>query len=496
MINRVVVLGGGTAGWMTAAALAKSLSGGPVSITVVESEAIGTVGVGEATIPPIMIYNNALGISEADFVRATKATFKLGIEFANWKRKGVSYFHPFGMIGSDMDGISFMHYWLRWRKSGGTTDFLSFNAEACAAREKKFAWVENEPGPKMLPDVNYAYHFDAGLYAKFLREFAEARGVDRIEGKVSEVAQNHNTGDIESLRLESGRIIEGDLFIDCSGFRGLLIEKACKSDYENWSHWLPVDSAVAVPSASSGELLPYTRSIAHDAGWQWRIPLQHRVGNGYVYCSQYTSDDEARKVLLDNLDSEALAEPRVLRFTTGVRKKAWVNNCIAVGLSAGFLEPLESTSIHLVQRAVHKILSMFPREKIQPSLVDRFNREMYQEYDEVKDFLIAHYTITERNDSPFWRYVKNMELPDSLQEKLEIFKERGEIVINKYDMFRETSWFAVLMGQGFEPEGYHPVADSISEEQLHMRLTHIRNAVAKRVSTLPKHGDFVKKHYM
>ncbi len=485
MINRVVVLGGGTAGWMTAAALAKSLSGGPVSITVVESEAIGTVGVGEATIPPIMIYNNALGISEADFVRSTKATFKLGIEFANWKRKGVSYFHPFGMIGSDMDGISFMHYWLRWRKSGGTTDFLSFNAEACAAREKKFAWVENEPGPKMLPDVNYAYHFDAGLYAKFLREFAEARGVDRIEGKVSEVAQNHNTGDIESLRLESGRVIEGDLFIDCSGFRGLLIEKACKSDYESWSHWLPVDSAVAVPSASSGELLPYTRSIAHDAGWQWRIPLQHRVGNGYVYCSQYTSDDEARKVLLDNLDSEALAEPRVLRFTTGVRKKAWVNNCIAVGLSAGFLEPLESTSIHLVQRAVHKILSMFPREKIQPSLVDRFNREMYQEYDEVKDFLIAHYAITERDDSPFWRYVKNMELPDSLQEKLEIFKERGEIVINKYDMFRETSWFAVLMGQGFEPEGYHPVADSISEEQLHMRLTHIRNAVAKRVSTLP-----------
>ncbi|WP_020207672.1 tryptophan halogenase family protein [Gilvimarinus chinensis] len=496
MINRVVVLGGGTAGWMTAAALAKSLSGGPVSITLVESEAIGTVGVGEATIPPIMIYNNALGISEAEFVRATKATFKLGIEFANWKRKGVSYFHPFGMIGSDMDGISFMHYWLRWRKNGGAADFLNFNAEACAAREKKFAWVEEEPGPKMLPDVNYAYHFDAGLYAKFLREFAEARGVQRIEGAVCDVAQNPDSGDITSLTLEGGRRIEGDLFIDCSGFRGLLIEKTYNAGYEDWSHWLPVDSAVAVPSASSGELLPYTRSIAHEAGWQWRIPLQHRVGNGYVYCSKYITDDMARSVLLNNLDGEALAEPRYLRFKTGVRKKSWVNNCIAVGLSAGFLEPLESTSIHLIQRAIHKILAMFPRRTIQPCLVERFNQEMYQEYDEVKDFLIAHYAITERDDSPFWQYVRNMAVPDSLRQKLEVFKERGEVLINKHDMFRETSWFSVLMGQGVEPEGYHPVADTISDEQLRMRMTHIRHAVEKRVSMLPKHGDFVKKHYM
>ena len=494
MIKDIVVVGGGTAGWMTAAALCRSLGTKNHTITVVESEQIGTVGVGEATIPPIMIYNNALGLDEVEFVKETKATFKLGIEFVNWRKKDHSYFHPFGMFGSDMDGISFMHFWLRWKKKHGNLDYLSFNAEACAARERKFAWIKNEPGPKMLPDVNYAYHFDAILYGQFLRRFSEKYGGKRVEGKVVAVNQNSETGFIESISLENGQTIKGDLFVDCTGFKGLLIEETLKAGYLNWSHWLPVDSAAAVPCESKGELLPYTRSIAKDSGWQWRIPLQHRTGNGYVYSSQYCSDDEAKNVLLDGLDGEPLADVKLLKFVTGVRKQAWVKNCIAIGLSSGFLEPLESTSIHLIQRAIHKLLAMFPTNEIDPHLVNKFNQQMFNEYNEVKDFLIAHYCVTEREDTPFWQYVKNMEIPDSLQERLEIFKGRGEVIVQKDELFREASWFAVLMGQGIEPQGYHPIADVISDDQLQLRLTKIRSAIMQRVKMLPLHGDFVRQY--
>lgn len=495
MIKTIVIVGGGTAGWMTAAALCRSLGTKNRRIILVESEQIGTVGVGEATIPPIMIYNNALGLNEVEFIKATKATFKLGIEFTNWKRKGHSYFHPFGMLGSDMEGISFMHYWLRWKKNNKESDFLKFSAEACAAREGRFAWVRQAPGPKMLPDLIYAYHFDAALFAKFLRGFSENLGGERIEGIVSSVNLNPDDGYIESLTLDNGDKIKGDLFIDCTGFKGLLIEKALKVKYIDWSHWLPVDSAVAVPCQASEKIIPYTRSIAKDSGWQWRIPLQHRTGNGYVYSSKYCDAETAKLTLLEGLDGQPLAEPKHLHFKTGVREKAWVKNCVAIGLTGGFLEPLESTSIHLTQRAIHKLLSMFPAGEWDQRIIDKYNHQMFEEYNEVKDFLIAHYHITERDDTPFWRYVKNMDIPDSLRNKLETFKSRGEIVVDRDDLFRETSWFAVLMGQGLEPNYYHPIADAISDEQLEMRMSKIREAIKKRVDMLPEHGSFIRKIY-
>lgn len=494
-IKNIVIVGGGTSGWMTAAALSKTIGCQTHNITLVESEQIGTVGVGEATIPMISLFNNnVMGFDENEFVRETNATFKLGIEFVNWRKQGHSYFHPFGLLGVDMDGISFMHYWMRWQKAGGSLDYSKFNAETEAARVFKFMRTAPQVGAKLMPDINYAYQFDASLYAVYLRKHAERCGVKRIEGKITEVKQDPSSGYIQAVVLENGEQVQGDFFIDCSGFRGLLIEQTLNAGYADWSHWLPVNRALAVPCESAGELLPYTRATAQEAGWQWRIPLQHRTGNGYVYSSEFISDDEASSKLLERLDGKAQAEPRPLRFVTGMRKKCWEKNCLAIGLASGFLEPLESTSIHLVQVSISKLLTMFPRDGFSDILIKRYNAEMEFEYDNIKDFLIAHYKITEREDTPFWRYVKNMSIPDSLAEKLEIFRTRGEVMARQSELFKETSWFAVLVGQGLMPEAYHPIADSISEDDLRLRLTKIRTGVQNRVNSMPKHADYIREN--
>lgn len=495
-IKKIVIVGGGTAGWMTAAALSKTLGCQNYSIVLIESEQIGTVGVGEATIPTIFLFNNVLGLDENEFIKETNATFKLGIEFVNWRRKGHSYFHPFGVIGVDMDGIGFTHFWQRWAKQGGTLDYAKFSLEAQSAYAGRFARSGGDVNPVSMPRLNYAFHFDAGLYAAFLRRYSEARGVKRIEGLISDVKLHPASGYIESVTLQSGESIDGDLFIDCSGFRALLIGKALGVGYSDWSHWLPVNSAVAAPCESHGTLVPYTRSTAQEFGWQWRIPLQHRTGNGYVYCDHFLDDGAAAEQLVSWLDGALLASPRHIKFTTGRRNKCWEKNCIAIGLSSGFLEPLESTSIHLIQVAIAKLLAKFPRDEMSDALVNGFNRDMEADYDNVKDFLIAHYKITERDDTEFWRHVKNMSIPDSLQERLELFGLRGDSAVKQTELFKEASWFSVLMGQGLLPHDYHPQADSLSDNELKLRLTKIRTGIQNRLNTLPSHAEFIKANCM
>lgn len=492
IIKNIVVVGGGTAGWMSAALLSKSLGCKNYSITLVESEQIATVGVGEATIPMILLFNSVLGIEENEFIRETNATFKLGIEFVNWRKQGSTYFHPFGFLGADMDGIGFMHYWLRWQKQGGTLDYSKFNVETEAARAFKFTRTLHEPDSIAMPKVNYAFQFDASLYAAYLRRYSEKLDVKRVEGKITHAQQDAHSGYIESIVLDNGKIVEGDFFIDCSGFKGLLIEETLQSGYHDWSRWLPANRAAAVPCESAGELLPFTRATAQESGWQWRIPLQHRIGNGYVYSNQFITDEDASDKLMSRLDGKALAEPKTLRFVTGVRKKCWVKNCVAVGLASGFIEPLESTSIHLVQVAITKVLAFFPRDGFSDLLIKRFNDEMEYEYEYIKDLIVAHYKITEREDTPFWRHVKNMDIPDSLATRLEIFKTRGEIMVKQNEIFKETSWFSVLAGQGFFPQSYHPIADKISDDELRLRLTKIRTSVQSRLNTMPTHTEFIR----
>jgi len=397
-------------------------------------------------------------------------------------------------MGVDMDGVTFSHFWQRWKNEGGNLDFSKFNIETEAALSCKFMKTDHERGPAILPPINYAYQFDAGLYAAYLKKYSEKRGVIRQEGKITQVKQNPTSGHIESVTLESSQEIAGDFFIDCSGFRGLLIEQTLKAGYHDWSHWLPVNRAVAVPCESAGELLPYTRATAQEAGWQWRIPLQHRTGNGYVFCDKFITVDEATTKLMSRLDGAPRAEPRVLKFVTGARKKCWDKNCLAIGLSSGFLEPLESTSIHLVQVTIAKLLTMFPKHGFNESMIRRFNEEMLWEYTDIKDFLIAHYKVTEREDTEFWRYVKHMPIPDSLQEKFDTFRERGEMMVKLSELFKENSWFSVLVGQGFKPEGYHPVADTISDDELRLRLTKIRSGIQNRLNGMPKHADFIRNN--
>ena len=485
-----VIVGGGTAGWMAAAALAKC-AGTQHRITLVESEEIGTVGVGESTIPPIQLFNRMLGIDEDEFVRETNATFKLGIEFVDWRRVGTRYFHNFGLLGADLHtGISFNQYWLRWAQSGGDPDQLKFSAEAEAARLGKFGRTPAAGGSQ--PNINYAFQFDASTYAVYLRRYSERRGVVRREGKVVDVRQNPESGCIEAVTMADGSAIRGDFFIDCSGFRGLLIEQVYKSGFEDWAHWLPNDRAAAVPAERMAQPSPYTVAQARDAGWQWRIPLQHRTGNGHVYCSSYMSDDEASTVLMDSLDGTALGQPKLLRFKAGRRRASWVKNCLALGLASGFLEPLESTSIHLVQAAITKFLDYFPRRQPDPILIDRFNDEMRFQYETIRDFIIAHYKVTEREDTEFWRYCKHMSVPDTLVEKLELFESRGEVKPRWADIFSEVSWFAILYGQGLVPKGHHPIADQMAEDDLELTLSRIRAAIKQRVDALPSHGDFIR----
>ena len=495
-LKRIVIVGGGTAGWMTAAALAKAAGTQNQSITLIESEAIGTVGVGEATIPAIQQYNKLLDLNEDEFVRETSATFKLGIEFIDWRRLGHSYFHQFGLIGADITGgVPFSHYWLRVLLSGGALDpdILRFNAETVAARAGKFGRVSPDDRSG-LPTINYAFQFDASRYAAFLRRYAEKRGVVREEGRIVQVHQNGESGFIQAVELQNGRRIAGDFFIDCSGFRGLLIEGTLEAGFDDWSQWLPANRAAAVPCERIEEPRPFTRSTAREAGWQWRIPLQHRTGNGYVYCSEFISDDEASERLLSRLDGKPQADPRILRFTAGQRKSSWVKNCLAVGLSSGFLEPLESTSIHLIQASVAKFLDLFPQGEMDQTVIDRFNDETRRSYEAIRDFLIAHYKVTERDDTPFWAYCKNMSVPASLEAKLELFRTRGSVMPDHFDLFREGSWFAVLYGQGIVPEGYHPLADTMSEDELRVTMSKIRSAIQKRVSGLPTHQQFIDRH--
>ena len=492
-IRDIVIVGGGTAGWMAAAALAKVAGTQTHSITLIESDEIGTVGVGEATIPPILVYNQLLGIDENEFVRETHATFKLGIEFVDWRRLNHRYFHHFGLFGADIKGgVFFGHYWLRLLHQGGDPDNLKFSAEAEAARQGRFGRVQNR-GAGALPNVNYAFQFDASRYARYLRGYSEKRGVVRTEGRVVKVNQNSETGLIESVELADGRQVRGELFLDCSGFRGLLIEGALEGGFDDWSQWLPANRAMAMPSERIGDPDPYTTSTAREAGWQWRIPLQHRTGNGYVFSNHFISEEDAAAALISRVEGRPQADPRPLRFVAGRRRRGWIKNCVAVGLSSGFLEPLESTSIHLIQVAVSKLLDYFPDLDFHPALADRFNTEMDALYETVRDFIVAHYKVTEREDTEFWRYCKNMPVPDTLETKLELFRSRGEVLRSGLDIFGETSWMAVLYGQGITPQSYHPMADTMSDDDLRLTLGKIRAAIQERVAELPTHEQYLQR---
>ena len=487
-LKKIVVAGGGTAGWMAASALARFL-GPSYAVRLVESEEIGTVGVGEATIPAIQLFNQSLGIDEDEFVRATQGSFKLGIEFVDWRKPGHRYLHAFGGIGRPLGLLPFHQYWLRHRQEGGTRPLWDFSPTAIAAAQNRFARPQEKPG-SIPSGVAYAYHFDAGLYAAFLRKYAEARGVLRTEGRIADVSLHTETGHIESITLASGEIIEGDLFIDCSGFRGLLIEQALKSGYEDWSNFLPCNRAVAVPCASVDPLTPYTRSTARDAGWQWRIPLQHRTGNGYVYCSDFVSDADATDNLLSTLDGEPLAEPRQLRFVTGKRRQIWKKNCVALGLSSGFLEPLESTSIHLIQTGIAKLLEFFPSAGFHQPDIDAFNARMDFEFHAIRDFIILHYKATDRPGA-FWKLCREMAIPDSLAEKIELFRSNGRILRFNDELFTELGWLQVMMGQGLAPGGHSPLADLLSADQLQEFLD-IASRHARHVAEqMPAHQHFI-----
>ncbi len=491
-IERVLIVGGGTAGWMTAAALAKVL-GQQTQITLVESEAIGTVGVGEATIPHIAQFNALLGIDEDDFVRQTKGTFKLGIEFVDWRRRGDRYLHPFGVYGVPMDAIPFHHYWLKLAQKELAPDLSAFSLACVAAGLGRFSRPLNIP-KSPLSQIVYAFHFDASLYAQYLRRFAEERGVQRIEGRVIDVQQHSETGFVQSISLADGRQFAADLFIDCSGFVGLLIEQALNTGYEKWDHYLPCDRAVAIPSAGTESPPPFTRATARSAGWQWKIPLQHRLGNGYVYSSQFIDDEQAAADLSQRVEGAVLAEPNLLRFTTGRRKKFWNKNVVAIGLSSGFLEPLESTSIHLIQSGIAKLIGLFPNCHFDSVDIDVYNRQSTEEIESIRDFVILHYKATERDDSALWRYCARMSVPDSLQEKIELFRANGRLYRQGEELFSETSWLAVLLGQGIRPRSYHPLADAYDEQHLHQYLNGVVEVIERSAHSLPVHADFIAKH--
>jgi tryptophan 7-halogenase len=488
-----VIVGGGSAGWMTAAALAHAAKD-TAKITLIESEEIGTVGVGEATIPPLQFYNKVLGINERDFIQATQATFKLGIEFENWGTDGHRYFHQFGEFGTNIKGISFHQLWLRLAASGHTHPLSDYSPAAIAAAQRRFL----PPMPNQPPDtpqLAYAYHFDAGLYARFLRKYSEDRGVVRVEGRIVDVQRNGESGFIQSVRLESGAQISGDFWLDCSGFRGLLIEQTLQSGYEDWSHWLPVDRAWAVPSERTLEsFVPYTRSIARAAGWQWRIPLQHRVGNGHVYCSRYISDDEAAATLLKNIDGKALGEPRLLRFKTGRRRKFWHGNCVALGLAGGFLEPLESTSLHLVQAAAFRFLSLMPTSPAyDPSAEAEFNRLSIQEYEQIRDFIILHYVANERPEE-FWRYCCSVPMPETLAHRIELFRARGKIARYDGQLFSDSSWIAVMLGQKLDPLHWDPLAEALPIAELQAKASQLRDSLHRGIARMPSHAEFIEKN--
>ncbi len=494
-LGRVVIVGGGTAGWMAAAALSRYFDDGKRTITLIESDAIGTVGVGEATIPPIRNFNAMLDINENEFLRATRGTFKLGIEFVNWGKQGDRYFHPFGNHGQDLHGIAFHQLYLRdaaMRGQCNPAGIADYSMSSVAAALGRFGRPKGE-ARSPIGQLGYAFHFDAGLYAAHLRVLAERQGTRRIEGKIINVQRHGETGDVTGVKLDDGHVIEGDLFIDCSGFRGLLIEEALETGYEDWSHWLPMDRAIALPTANPGPPDPFTRATAHGAGWQWRIPLQHRTGNGHVFSSAYMEEEEARQILVENVEGAQLAEPRTLRFQTGMRKKAWNHNVVALGLSSGFIEPLESTSIHLIQNGIARLFALFPDTPINPIDRDEYNRGMHELYEDVRDFVILHYKATQRDDTPFWRYVRDMPVPDTLARKMELWRSRGRVFRENAELFTTPSWVAVMLGQNIWPETHDPIADTLDPAKVTQAMEQMRAAYRATAEQLPPQEDFLRR---
>ncbi len=496
-IKTIVIVGGGTSGWMTAAALSTMLRG-RYQIRLVESDEIGIVGVGEATIPMIQRFNKVVGIDENEFLKATQGTFKLGIEFVNWGKLGDRYMHGFGRFGQDIWPVSFEQYWQKMSRIGKASDLGEYSITRMAAMAGKFMPASHEVANSPLADINHAYHFDASLYAGFLSKLSQQRGVQRIEGKIVEVAQRNDggtrDGDVAAVVLASGERIEGELFIDCSGFRGLLIEETLKTGYEDWTHWLPCDRALAVPCDSVAPLTPYTRSTAHSAGWQWRIPLQHRIGNGHVFCSSFISEDEAAATLLANLDGKPLADPRLIKFTTGMRKQAWNRNVVAIGLAGGFLEPLESTSIHLIQTAISRLVNFFPDQGFDPVDIKEYNRQSRFEFERIRDFIILHYKLNQRDDSAFWQACAAMPVPEALTHKMDLYRSRARLLRVDDELFAEVGWLQVMQGQNLQTAGYHPLADVQSEADTAEYLESVREVIAKCVEVMPDHAAYIAQH--
>jgi tryptophan halogenase len=490
-IKELVIVGGGTAGWMTAAAVAKVM-GPRVNITLVESDDIGIIGVGEATIPPIRLFNDLVRIDEDDFLAKTQGTFKLGVQFVDWYKKGESYSHDFGPIGKDLGYIPFHNYWLSENRNGAKYSFWDYGVNNLAMRQNKFdrlAMIPNSP----LPGIVHAFHFDAGLYAKYLRTIAEKLGVKRVEGKVLGATLNGETGFIKHVDMNSGTEIAGDFFIDCSGFRGLLIGDALNTKFEDFSSWLPVNRALAVPCEKASPLTPYTRSTAHRAGWQWRIPLQHRTGNGNVYCADHMNDDEAHDHLMKNLDGKPLDDPRLIKFTTGRRENFWVKNCIAIGLSGGFLEPLESTAIHLIQSSINQLVQLFPRLGENPEASAEYNQIIKNEFDHIRDFIVLHYHANERMGEKFWDEMRNKPIPDTLKHKIELFRESGAINPTQIDLFKLSSWVQVMLGQGIVPRTFHPFVNTIAPKDLQTYMHDLRSIMNGAVERMPSHEGFIAR---
>lgn len=483
-VSRVVIAGGGTAGWMTAAIVSK-LCGTHLDITLIESSEIGTIGVGEATVPTLISFHRLLGIDEQEFMSASNGSIKLGISFENWREKGHKYIHPFGRIGKPFWGGGFHEVWLKGKEAGVNVPYGDYCLELQAAKAGKFALTTN-------PTINYAYHMDATAYGKFLRRFSENLGVKRIEGVIENVKLDVDTGFIESIVLKSGQVVEGDLFIDCTGFRGLLIERAMHTGLEDWSHFLPCDSAVAIQEESVAPPIPLTRAIAHDHGWQWKIPLQNRVGTGLVYSSRYQSDESAIQTLLDNLEGKPLIDPKVIKFRTGRRRKGWNKNCVAIGLSGGFIEPLESTTIFLISSNLIRLMRLFPFNGINPLLIDEFNNQSKQEIELVRDFVVMHFHATQRTDTAFWRHCRTMPIPDSLKYRLDLFRETGRIFVGEHELFQVDSWTQVMISQGIEPNQAHPMANQMGDAELRESLQQFTDTIEQMVARLPMHGDFLK----
>ncbi|WP_441003581.1 tryptophan halogenase family protein [Pseudocolwellia agarivorans] len=492
-IRKIVIAGGGTAGWMSAAALASMLSPDNVQIVLVESEEIGTVGVGEATIPDIISFNRMLGIDEAEFLKATKGTFKLGIEFSDWGKLGDKYFHPFGNHGADMNGIDFHQYWLHTRQAGNSNSLEEYSMCAVAAKNMKFALPNDNPR-SLLSQIGYAYHFDATAYALFLRDYAEKRGVIRIEGRIEQIVQDEKTENISALVMQNNQRVEGDFFFDCTGFKSKLLGETLGVPFYDWSKWLPCNSAQAVASERRGELLPYTKSMAKSAGWQWRIPTQHRTGNGHIYCADFMDDQQATDVLMQGLDAPALSDPRTIRFTTGRRDKFWHKNCVAIGLSSGFLEPLESTSIFLIQQGISRFIALYPSLTPAAKVVEEYNRLMTREFNQVRDFIILHYKATQRTDSEFWRYCKNMSIPDSLQHKMELFQCAGRVFRDDHELFSTSSWVAVMTGQNIYPETPEPMLLGVPIQNIEKSLQSMQRAMQQTSIQMPTHAEFIKNY--